>query len=349
MIGTSFSTLSKFWVIAAFSAATAQALTYHCADFSSLPVVEAAGVTYKTSGTTEKFETILANNGVNMARIRVWTAGDYDLNVALATAKRAHAAGMSIYVDLHYSDTWADPGDQAIPSSWPTTLAGLNAEIYTYTLDLVQSFTAQGTPITILALGNEINNGILFPVGETTVNGYDGLSQLLHSAASGARAGSSTLKTMIHLADGWEESAISTFYENIFRAGEFAGTDIDIMGFSFYPFFGTGATIGALQDSLESIFSVYGKDVMVVETNWPYNCSGVALSDTTVPISAAGQSTWVGDIETALGAISGALGICYWEPGWVGNANLGSPCSDNLLVDSYGITRTSIAMFSEDM
>ena len=97
--------MSAFCVITALAAGTARALTYHCADFSSLPVVEAAGGTYKAGGTTEKFETILANNGVDMARIRVWTAGDYDLPVALATAKRAHAAGMSIYVDLHYSDS----------------------------------------------------------------------------------------------------------------------------------------------------------------------------------------------------------------------------------------------------
>ncbi|KAF7973600.1 hypothetical protein HWV62_14760 [Athelia sp. TMB] len=349
MFGNSLCTLPMFWVVAALFATTAHALTYHCADFSSLPVVEAAGVTYKVSGTTEKFETILANNGVNMARVRVWTAGAYDLTIALATAKRAHAAGMSIYVDLHFSDTWADPGHQAIPSGWPTTLAGLDTEIYTYTLDLVESFTAQGTPITILALGNEINSGILFPIGEISVNGYDGLSQLLHSAASGARAGSSTLKTMIHLANGWEESAVASFYKQIFRAGEFATTDIDIMGFSFYPFYDTGATLSALEASLKSIYSSYGKDVMVVETDWPYSCSGVALSDTAVPISAAGQSTWVGDIKTTLGAVTGALGICYWEPGWIGNANLGSSCADNLLVDSSGNTRTSIAMFSADM
>lgn len=108
-------------------------------------------------------------------------------------------------------------------------------------------------------LGNEINSGILFPIGEISVNGYDGLSQLLHSAATGARAGSSTLKTMIHLANGWEESAVTSFYEQIFRAGEFATTDIDIMGFSFYPFYGTGATLSALEASLQSIYSSYGK------------------------------------------------------------------------------------------
>lgn len=68
---------------------------------------------------------------------------------------------------------------------------------------------------------------------------------------------------------------------------------------------------------------------MVVETNWPVTCSGVTLSESSVPVSAAGQSTWVADIKNVLAGLSGGhgLGIVYWEPGWVGNANLGSGCA----------------------
>lgn len=68
---------------------------------------------------------------------------------------------------------------------------------------------------------------------------------------------------------------------------------------------------------------------MVVETDWPFTCSGVTLSDRSVPISAAGQSTWVADIRDVLSSLSGGhgTGIVYWEPTWVGNANLGSGCA----------------------
>jgi len=68
---------------------------------------------------------------------------------------------------------------------------------------------------------------------------------------------------------------------------------------------------------------------MVVETNWPTVCPGVTLSAPSVPISAAGQSTWVAGIKKVLAGLSGGhgLGIVYWEPGWVGNANLGSDCA----------------------
>ncbi|TFK49440.1 arabinogalactan endo-1,4-beta-galactosidase [Heliocybe sulcata] len=340
--------VSYLGLLASF-ALRVSSLTYKCADFSSLLVNEAAGITYTDNGATAKFDTILANHGTNLARIRVWTAGDYDLPQALQIAKRAKAAGMSLLVDLHYSDTWADPGKQAIPSSWPTDLSGLNTQIYTYTQNLVQSFADQGTPITILQIGNEINSGILWPVGEISENGYNGLSQLLHSGVQGARAASSSVKTMIHLANGWDQSGVTSFYQNVFIQGALSASDVDIMGFSFYPFYDTRATLSALQSSMAAITKAYGKQYMVVETDWPEACSGTTMSEPSIPISVTGQQTWVSDIRSTLGKVSGALGICYWEPGWIGNAALGSSCSDALLVDSNGATRASIDMFSADM
>jgi len=201
-------------------------------------------------------------------------------------------------------------------------------------------------------VGNEINDGMLWPVGQISVNGYSPLSQLLHSAVNGARSSSSTIRTVIHLANGWDGEGTSSFYDQIFIPGELALADVDVMGFSFYPFYGTGATFSALQSSLQTLVSKYNKNVMVVETDWPaVSCSGTALSQPAIASSPAGQQTWVLDIRNVLSALSGGngIGIIYWEPGWVGNAGLGSACSDALLVSSSGTTRTSIAMFSADM
>jgi len=147
----------------------ALSLTYHSADISSLLVEEGEGKTYKNlNGSTAPLETILSENGMNLARIRVWTAGTYVVSNALTIAKRAHAVGMKIYLDMHYSDTWADPGHQAIPSGWPTTLNGLNTQIYTYTESVLNSFSSAGIPVEIISLGNEINSGLLLPVGNTS-------------------------------------------------------------------------------------------------------------------------------------------------------------------------------------
>lgn len=86
----------------------AQSLKYHGADFSSLATLESSGISYKDGGSTAKFETILRNHGTNLARIRIWTStnnADYSTTYGLALAKRAKAAGMSIILDLHFSDT----------------------------------------------------------------------------------------------------------------------------------------------------------------------------------------------------------------------------------------------------
>ncbi|KAF5310556.1 hypothetical protein D9619_007865 [Psilocybe cf. subviscida] len=348
----------RFFVTSALAilslAQWAQALTWHGADFSSLANLEKSGLTYKDNGATTKFETILRNRGVNLARIRIWTStndAQYSLNYGLALGKRAAAAGMQILVDFHYSDTWADPGKQAIPSSWPTDLNGLNSKIYTYTMSVVQAFKNQGTTPAFVQIGNEINDGMLWPTGRISVNGYSPLSQLLHSAANGVRAASSSTKVVLHLANGWDSSGTNSFYNQIFIPGQLAASDLDLLGFSFYPFYGTSATLANLKSSLQNIVNKLGKDVMVVETDWPAVCSGVSLSEPSIPASAAGQTTFVAKIRDVVSSLSGGhgLGIIYWEPGWVGNANLGSPCADALLVDGSGNTRSSIALFSSSM
>jgi arabinogalactan endo-1,4-beta-galactosidase len=102
-------------LLALVSTASA-ALTYKGVDWSSLTIEEDAGKSYKTtSGKTTALETILVDSGVNTVRQRVWvnpSSGDYNLDYNLALAKRANAAGLGVYLDLHFSDTWADPSDQ---------------------------------------------------------------------------------------------------------------------------------------------------------------------------------------------------------------------------------------------
>lgn len=97
---------------------SAAALSYRGADISSLFVEEDDGVAYKNlNGETQALETILADNGVNSVRQRLWvnpSDGVYNLDYNIELAKRAQAAGLTIYLDLHYSDTWADPSHQVL-------------------------------------------------------------------------------------------------------------------------------------------------------------------------------------------------------------------------------------------
>ena len=70
---------------------------------------------------------------------------------------------------------------------------------------------------------------------------------------------SSSVKIVLHIANGWDASSVASYYNNIFIPGELSLNDIDIMAFSFYPFYGTGATLSALQSSLQAMVTKYGK------------------------------------------------------------------------------------------
>jgi len=92
-----------------------QALQYRGADISSLPLVETQGMSFTDAGNALPFETILNSHGCNTARIRVWTAGQYDLSYGLKLAKRVKPAGMTIVINLHFSDTCEHTHDQLSP------------------------------------------------------------------------------------------------------------------------------------------------------------------------------------------------------------------------------------------
>lgn len=102
-------------------APAAATLTYQGVDISSLIVEENSGVSYKNSaGTTQVLEKIVSGAGINSVRQRVWvnpSDGNYNLDYNVKLAKRVQAQGMSTYLDMHFSDTWADPSDQVHSSS----------------------------------------------------------------------------------------------------------------------------------------------------------------------------------------------------------------------------------------
>jgi arabinogalactan endo-1,4-beta-galactosidase len=105
------------------------ALTYKGVDWSSVVVEEKAGRSYKTTaGQAQALESILKESGVNTVRQRVWvnpSDGNYNLAYNLQIAKRAKAAGLGVYLDLHYSDTWADPAHQVSLLEYAPFFTGL--------------------------------------------------------------------------------------------------------------------------------------------------------------------------------------------------------------------------------
>ena len=126
-------------------------------------------------------------------------------------------------------------------------------------MDLVSSFASAGVPVDYIQIGNEINDGLLWPTGQISKAGFHPASELLNSATSGVRTASPSTKIVVHIANGWDSGSVDYFWDGIFVQGAFSTSDVDIMGFSFYPFYGTGATFSALQSSLNGVISKFNK------------------------------------------------------------------------------------------
>jgi len=224
------------------------------------------------------------------------------------------------------------------------------ASSFNYTRDVVLAFAAQGTPIAVLQTGNEINSGLLWPTGDLTTptpEAWANVATYLHSARQGAAAAGFGGKVMIHLANGWDGAGEEWWWSNVLAQGTYELSDVDLMGFSFYPFYGTTATYANLSSSLHTLANLYSKPILVAETDYPAtSCAGTALSEN-FPNTPLGQEEWVGGIVQVLNSLPSGLGqgILYWEPGWVGSAALGSSCADNLVVDETGRARTSVNIF----
>ncbi|KAK1982457.1 family 53 glycosyl hydrolase [Colletotrichum cereale] len=329
------------------------ALTYKGADWSSAPVEERAGIKYKSSsGASQSLEVILKNAGVNSVRQRVWvnpSNGDYNLNYNLALARRAKAQGLSIYLTLHFSDTWADPSKQAIPSGWPSDIDNLSWRLYNYTLEVSNAFQQAGVPPAIISIGNEIRAGLLFNTGRTS-NWYN-VARLLNSAAYGIKDSSLSPKPkiMIHLDNGWDWNTQNTWYTNVLAQNVLKASDFDMMGVSYYPFYGSGATLSALKTSLANMANKWGKEIVVAETNWPTSCPSPAyafpsdLKD--IPFSAAGQTTFVKRVADVVAGVRNGKGLYYWEPAWMNNQALGSSCPSNTLFSWPGTALSSLDVF----
>ncbi|KAK0655582.1 family 53 glycosyl hydrolase [Cercophora newfieldiana] len=333
----------------------ADALTYKGVDWSSVIVEERAGVVYKgINGNAQPLEKILAENGVNTVRQRVWvtpSGGTYNLDYNIQLGKRAKAAGLGVYLDLHFSDTWADPAHQTLPSGWPSDIDSLAWRLYNYTLDVSNRFQDAGVQPTIISIGNEITPGLLWPTGKT--NNFANIARLLHSASAGIK--DSRLdpkpKIMVHLDNGWNWETQKWWYTSVLGQGTFLASDYDIMGVSFYPFYSASATLSALKASLTNMANTWGKEVHVVETDWPTSCPQPRYqfpSDArSIPYSAAGQATWIEKVAEVVASVKGGTGFNYWEPAWIHNANLGSSCADNCMFNPQGQALSSLAVFKE--
>lgn len=294
---------------------------YFAADVSSVIALERSGVKfYDADGTEKDLFALLKDAGWNMVRIRIWNdpfdsqgrpygGGVCNVDIACEIARRAAENELSLMVDFHYSDFWADPGKQFCPKAWE----GMNIPqkedaLYQFTLDALTRIRDTGANVKIVQLGNETDAGM---AGETS---YDALAALINAGGRAVQEIFPNALRAVHF---------SKPQENFPREIIAFGADFEVYCTSYYPYW--HGSLDNLTAVLTQVKEAYGKQVMIAETAYPFTVEDSDFNGNSVPgdgvtmdwpLTIQGQADALRAVAAAA-CEAGALGISYWEPAWV--------------------------------
>jgi arabinogalactan endo-1,4-beta-galactosidase len=304
-------------------------------DFSDLAFFESKGITYKDGGQVQDGLQILKNHGINCVRLRLWTSSaaqaasnpyNYINNTTYTVplAVRVKNAGLLFSLDFHYSDTWADPGHQAIPNAWTNlTFAQTVQEMYYYNSNTISIFAAAGAMPDFVQVGNEITDGMLFTpfsYGGKLTGSYNTIwsqcGQLMKAAVQGIQDaanahGHVVPKIIVHIDRGGDWATTEWFFDNL----NYQGVPYDIIGESYYPFYQGSPT--NLNICLSNAAIRYGKPIIVAEDAFPYTntCPSSWLTQLFgYPPTPAGQVSFVANVGQIIRNVPNNLGygFFYW-------------------------------------
>lgn len=333
-------------------------------DISTYAELEKLGAKYYDHGEEREVLDILKDYGTNAVRIRVWVdpysesgesygAGENDLKTSVYIAKKCVAKGFDFLLDIHYSDFWTDPGKQLMPKSW----VGLSEEeleqkMYDYTVEVLQAFKEADAYPTMIQVGNELTNGLLWPIGrkaesdapaEEREKQFDKIAKFVSAGIRGVHhmdeiiakeTGKADYKlpVMIHLDNGGNNELYRDWFDHYIARGE----DFDVIGLSYYPFW--HGTLDALEYNLHDIAERYGKELIIAEVSMGFTMEDYAsyeklskeqrkgmatraelVEHIDYPMTKEGQRDFMQDIMNRIKKVPGDLGkgFYYWEPAWI--------------------------------
>ena len=273
---------------------------------------------------------ILKSKGINAIRLRVWvnpTVGGWNSpDDALQKAIKANAAGMRILIDFHYSNTWADPGHQVIPSNWSgQTNDQLKSSLAKHTSTFLMMLKNNHITPEWVQVGNETNNGMLWPNGMATTN-MSTYASFINAGYDAVKSVFPNTKVIVHLASGEDNGMFRWMFDGL-KANN---AKYDIIGLSLYPEAYNWRTLNAqCLANMKDMIVRYGTKIMICETGMVWNnlyAGNPFLNDLLSKVKSLGTS---------------GLGVFYWEPecyhNWQGYTkgafdNNGSP---SLVLDAF--------------
>lgn len=311
-------------------------------DLSTLLEMERCGAKYYDDGKEMDILDIMKKYDVDTIRLRLWNdpksedgepygAGNNDLEETIAIGKRVSDAGLGVLLNFHYSDFWADPGKQIKPKAW----AGFGVEqlekaVYDFTRDSLEKVLDAGVNVTMIQVGNELSNGLLWPEGRKPE--YDNIAKFVSAGIRACRSVKAQIPLMIHLDNGGNNELYRDWFDHYVERGE----DFDYIGLSYYPFW--HGTLQMLEDNMNDIAVRYGKELIVAEVSMGHTMEDYKdyekLSDSErkgyatraelvekveYPMTVQGQVEFTRDFLKRVGNVADnkGAGFFWWEPAWL--------------------------------
>lgn len=331
---------------------------YKGMDISFVPELLDQGMQlYDLDGTPIAPLALAKKYGVNSIRLRIWNnpenvpeaKGYCSLKHTMDMAKQIKNQGLGFMLDFHYSDYWADPGQQRKPKAWEKlSFEELKEAVYCYTKDTLTTLKEADILPEIVQIGNEIRSGLLFPDGE--LPDYEGMVQLINAGIKGAReaAGPDEMKIMIHLDQGGRYFYLKEWFDRSIAHGL---EDFDIIGLSYYPFW--HGTFTDLKESMEKLVQDYGKPIIIAETAhaWRRSKNGFIDEDQEriagIAATPEGQKKVLDLVMNITAAIPDhmGIGVYYWEPLCVPMEGKGGWSENMGILDESGQVLESVKSF----
>jgi arabinogalactan endo-1,4-beta-galactosidase len=274
------------------------------ADVSWVTEMEINGIKfYNNAGAEQDLLQILKDKGINSIRLRAWVNPANQWNSTadvVAKALRAKNRGFRIMLDLHYSDTWTDPANQAKPTAWANQdLATLKTSVTNYTVGIMNALKAQNITPEWVQVGNETNNGMLWEDGKASVN-MKNYAELVQAGYAAVKSVSSSSKVIVHLSNGYDNA----LFRFIFDGLKANGANWDVIGMSLYPTTDNWRSLNTqCLANMNDMVTRYNKEVMLCEVGMPAT-------------EATAAKAFLTDIIRKNNSLPGGkgLGVFYWEP-----------------------------------
>lgn len=271
-------------------------------EISKLTYVEDRGGVFRyADGTEGDALQIMAENGFNLARIRVlnnpgknsgdesWYLPEYyqSEDDCLELARRAHDKGMQILFSFAYADSWSDGENQEAPFYWRKDYAEnhsdedwyeyLENQVYEYTKDILQKLVNQGTAPEYVSIGNEMQAGLFYgnyASGSELYNNPTMLAEFIKAGAKAVREVTPNAKIVLHTDNGGKVYNRTNYIYTLrlLEADEDREYDyFDVIGASYYPYYNSDVSVDTVVNEFAKLISEFDKDVIIMETGYNWN------------------------------------------------------------------------------